>query len=102
MKTENLTTDELFNSLPNFINLKGDIYHFGSIKGSNRIIIFYKRDNGKYLCDTHRTGETLQTALKSMLDWLIDFKFYELKSENLFEDMTKPIVESITRLSVHT
>ena len=91
MDTEKLTTDELFAALPGFINVKGDFYHFNLIKGK-RILISYQTnpsEGGKYLCSTYRTGKTLKEALKSMLDWLIESKYYNLKSENILIDMLK-------------
>lgn len=80
MKTEILTTDELFKALPAFINDEGDLYHFNLIKGRNRIIVEYsmnKSEGGHSLRSTYRSGDTLKEALKSMLDWLIEFEYYK-------------------------
>lgn len=92
MKTEDLTTDELFKALPSFINVKGTFYHFGLHKGNKRIIVEYKTNNrkgGKNLGDTYRSGKNLKEALKSMLDWLIKFDYYDQESRNILLDMIR-------------
>lgn len=85
-------TDALFNALPSFINIKGDLYHFGLSKGINGIKCWYKMndiDGGKYLADTSRGGKTLNAALHSMLNWLIEFDYYDVKSDNILADMIR-------------
>lgn len=94
MNTENLNTDELFEALPSFINVEGDLYHFGLIKGSKRIIIDYtmnKSEGRKALCQTYWSGKTIKEALKNCLDWLIKFDYYDKRSENILLDMIKII-----------
>lgn len=90
MKTENLTTDELFKELPSFINDEGTLYHFKLIKGSKRIIIDYVTNGGsKSLSRRYWTGDTLYDALKETLDWLIKYGYYKKESENILLDMIK-------------
>jgi len=99
MKTENLNTDELFEALPNFINVEGELYHFSLIKGSKRIIIDYtmnKSEGGKSLCQTYWSGKTIKEALKNCLDWLIKFDYNNKKSENILLDMIKSIEKKNT------
>ena len=85
MKTEKLTTEELFCALPNFINIRGTLYHFGLCKGNNRVIVWYKTNEsagGEYLGVTSRSGKDLKDALKQMLDWLIEFEYFKEKDDN--------------------
>jgi len=92
MKTEDLNTDELFKALPAFVNVNGKLYFFKLIKGNNRIIVEYKMNDsegGASLDSTYRGGKTLKDALKSMLDWLIEFDYYDKISENILLDMIK-------------
>lgn len=92
MNTENLTTDELFKALPSFINVDGDLYHFKLIKGGKRVNVSYQMnqsEGGKSLGNTHRSAKTLKETLKSMLDWLIEFGYYNKRSENILVDMIK-------------
>lgn len=91
---EKLNTDELFKALPAFVNVGGDLYFFKLIKGNNRIIVEYKMNDsegGKYLGSTYRGGKTLNSAMRSMLGWLIEFDYYDKVSENILLDMIKNI-----------
>ena len=91
-ETKNLSTDDLFKALPSFVNVDGDFYHFSLVKGLNRIIVCYQmnqNEGGKCLENTNRSGKTTKDALKSMLDWLIQFGYYNKKSENILLDMIK-------------
>jgi len=68
-----LSTDELFKALPKMVNRNGNFYHFRLIKGAKRIIVKYKMNDsegGRSLLDTHRTGKTLNEALKNTLELL--------------------------------
>lgn len=90
MDTSKLTTDQLFNTLPSMVNVNGNFYHFRLIKGNKRIIVEYKTnpsEGERNLRSTFRTGKTLKEALKSMLDWLIEFGYYNRKSDNILVDM---------------
>ncbi len=89
MDTEKLTIEELFNELPNIINIDGTLYHFHLIKGNNRILVMYRTDEDNYLHSTCRGGKTLKLALKGMLDWLIEHELHNVKSENILIDMIK-------------
>lgn len=92
MDTKNLTTDQLFKALPSFVNVKGDLYHFGLYKGGKRIAVEYRMnesEGGKALANTYRTGNTLKEVLKNTLEWLIEFGYYDLKSDNIILDMIK-------------
>lgn len=77
-----MSTDEMFRTLPSIINDKGELYALHIFKGSKRIIIQYRTDldiNGhrKYLANTRRSSEvSLEHALRSMLNWLIKFGYY--------------------------
>lgn len=80
------TTDALFNTLPNFINIDGKLYHFGLIKGNKNIIVWYRMnesEGGEYLGNTSRDGDNLNEALRNMLDWLIKFDYLTNKSNNI-------------------
>jgi len=89
MNTEKLTTDELFNALPSFVNVNGKLYHFSLIKGSKRIIIDYtlnESEGGHSLCKTYWSGKTLKESLKTCLDWLIEHDYYNQTSKNILID----------------
>ena len=90
MNTNEMNTDELFKALPMMVNINGNFYCFYLIKGQKRISVGYKTNSdkgGKHLCDTRRSGKTLKEALKSMLDWLIEFNYYGKESDNILVDM---------------
>ena len=82
MDTSEMNSDELFKSLPTIINDSTGTYGLYIHKGMNRIIVSYKtnRDddgNVKHLSGTSRTGHTLEEALRSMVNWLIEFGYYD-------------------------
>lgn len=90
MDIEKLNTDELFKALPSMINMNGNFYHFKLIKGAKRIIVRYQTnvdEGSRCLGSTSRSGDTLKDALKSMVGWLIEFKYYEKESDNILLDM---------------
>lgn len=76
-----MNSDELFKCLPTIINNSTGTYGFKLIKGTNRIIVMYVTDeddngNSHALSNTNRSGNTLEDALRSMLNWLIEFGYY--------------------------
>lgn len=92
MDTKTMTTDELFKALPMMVNDNGDFYFFYLMKGQKRINVGYRMnpsEGGKHLDNTRRCGKTLKEALKSMLDWLIEFNYYGKESNNILVDMIK-------------
>jgi hypothetical protein len=97
MKTELLSTDELFDALPPFVIVKGSFYFFKLIKGNNGIIVEYKMnqsEGGRNLADTYRREKNLKDALKSMLDWLIEFNYYDSRRKKKLMDIIKNIEEN--------
>jgi hypothetical protein len=87
MDTNKMNTDELFYKLPAMVTYEGEFYFFYLMKGQNRINVGYRTNKGKHLRDTGRSGDDLKGALKSMLDWLMDFDHYNKPSENVLLDM---------------
>lgn len=82
---------EYFDMLPSNINLDGHLYHFRLTKGNHGIYIQYIDSDGEYLKNTWRSGDTLNLASKSMVEWLYKFEFvqympygYKKKYEVLF------------------
>lgn len=80
MKEDN--TESLFNMLPEFINIKGKLYHFKMTKGK-RINISYQTDkdeNGKceFLGETFRSSDvSLQDVCEKMINWLFKFEYVQ-------------------------
>lgn len=94
MNTELLNTDELFKVLPSFVNKNGVLYHFNLIKGNNGILVWYaknKSEGGEYLDETYRRGKTLKDALKSMLDWLIQFNYLSELQMDALQNINKEL-----------
>ena len=102
MEQEKITTDELFNLLPNRIVENEKIYHFILIKGTNRIIVKYEAnicDGGGSLGSTYRSGNTLNEALLNMGKWLFKFGYLPQKETNIISDMIKIAYSQIKRIT---
>lgn len=79
MVTSNeMTSDEIFNKLPQMIYSDGNNYFFYLFKGQSRILTGYRMnpsEGGYYLGKTQRSGKTLNESLRKLLDWLIKFEY---------------------------
>lgn len=79
LNTADMTTDELFEALPLFIQVGMDFYNFELVKGRKRNIVCYQMNrSSKCLDDIRKGGDTLKEALKTMLDWLIESGYHTL------------------------
>lgn len=92
--------EDLFEMLPSFLNVDGELYHFKMIKGKNGPMITYETDNGnqasnhKYmpLASTYRTGNDLRDVCRKTIQWLYEFNYvqympygYKEKYETMFK-----------------
>jgi len=75
---DKLSTDEIMQMLPPFINIKGDLYHFKLIKGHKRIIVSYQDEAGESFSPTYWAGKTIHEALSHCLSWLIEYKYLKV------------------------
>jgi hypothetical protein len=82
MDTSEMNSDELFKYLPAVINDSTGTYGLHLHKFSTRNAVSYRTDkdeNGHhiFLGNTSRSGKTLEVALRRMLNWLIEFGYYD-------------------------
>lgn len=89
MTKDGLSSDEIFNLLPLFVHENNEPYSFKLVKHSTkkRVNVSYVSNSGTYLGLTQRSGKTLREALLNMLNWLVEFEYYEQDKGNIFQLM---------------
>lgn len=94
---EGPTTEDLFNMIPPFLNIDGDVYHFNMVKGDIGPMIAYEK-NDKMLADNVRDPETiinygsgkdLKDVCIKTIKWLKDFGYIEYMPEGYKEKYDK-------------